>query len=241
MIKTPPGPTSLNPFTQALDLQRDPLRFFSEMARYGDVSFFHVGRIPLYLVSHPDLIHEILVTRARDFHKSMAFDRLKGLLGNGMLTSEDDYHTRQRRLAAPAFHRQRLVSYAEIMIDYAEQTNRRWQAGQEVDMAAEMMRLTLAIAGQTLFGADVEAEAPEVGQALTHVMHAFIRYELSAGAFAGPLIIFADKPKSCRCYRATGRDRLPNDCGTALSVRRSAAICCPCCWLREMKKGITAG
>ena len=173
--KTPPGPHSGIPLKNLLGFQRDSLRFFTETARYGDVSTFKVGSIPLYLVSHPDLIRDILVTRAKDFHKSLAFERLKPLLGNGLLTSEDEFHHRQRRLAAPAFHRQRLVAYGEDMTAYAVQTGERWQPGQVVDMAAEMMRLTLAIAGKTLFGADVEQEAPEVGQALTDVMHAFIR------------------------------------------------------------------
>ena len=175
MLKNPPGPTSTIPFANAFEFQRSPLRFFDEIAAYGDVSYFRIGKIPLYFVSHPDIIREILVTRAKDFHKSMAFERLKGLVGNGLLTSEDDFHQRQRRLATPAFHRQRLISYAQAMTDYAGQTGSRWCEGQVVNMAAEMMRLTLAIAGKTLFSADVEEEAPEIGQALTAMMHAFIR------------------------------------------------------------------
>jgi cytochrome P450 len=171
----PPGPRSFIPFGNVLDFRRDMLGFITRMAGYGDVSLFKVGQIPLYLVNHPDIIREVLVTQAKNFHKSLAFDRLKPLLGNGLLTSEDDFHLRQRRLAAPAFHRQRLEHYAETMVEYADRAQRGWQDGMPVDMSAEMMRLTLAVAGKTLFNADVEADAPEVGKALTDVMRVFMR------------------------------------------------------------------
>ena len=144
MIKIPPGPREFGPFGSALEVSASMLRFLPKMASYGDVSRFHIGNIPLTVISHPDLIREVLVTQAKDFHKSAAFDRLKPLLGAGLLTSEDEFHHRQRRLAAPAFHHQRIAHYAETMIDFAGRTSARWQPGQQVDMAAEMMRLTLA-------------------------------------------------------------------------------------------------
>jgi cytochrome P450 len=99
----------------------------------------------------------------------------KRFLGEGLLTSEGEFHRRQRRLSQPAFHRQRMDAYAEVMARYGAMTRDRWQSGETVDMAQEMMRLTLAIVGKTLFDADVESEAAEIRRALTDIMLLFNR------------------------------------------------------------------
>jgi len=107
------------------------------------------------------------------FRKGRALQRAKRLLGEGLLTSEGEFHRRQRRLAQPAFHRRRVNSYARVMVEYAEAASARWRDGQELDISDEMMRLTLAVVGKTLFDADVESDADEVGSALTEVMNLF--------------------------------------------------------------------
>lgn len=170
-----PGPREFGPMGSSLSFSRDPLGFLQKTAAYGDIAQFHVGKIPLFLVNRPEYIHTVLVGRAKDFHKSLAFERMRPLLGNGLLTSEDEFHHRQRRLAAPAFHHERIQRYAEMMIDYAVRTSRRWEEGRTVDMAAEMMRLTLAVAGKSLFNADVEQDAKEIGSALREVLLAMNR------------------------------------------------------------------
>jgi cytochrome P450 len=120
-----------------------------------------------YLVNHPDYIREILVTNHRNFHKSPVLRRMGALLGQGLLTSEDELHLRQRRLIQPAFHRQRVAEYARIMTGYTQAGADRWQPGQTVDIHEEMMRLTMVIVGHALFGTDVEKEAGEIGEAIT--------------------------------------------------------------------------
>jgi cytochrome P450 len=95
------------------------------------------------------------------------------LLGEGLLTSEGEFHLRQRRLVQPAFHRQRIAAYAREMVSRAWITGDRWRDGQTVDMDHEMMALTLAIVARTLFDADVDAEADEIGGALTEVLRLF--------------------------------------------------------------------
>src|SRR4030095_2733472 len=107
------------------------------------------------------------------FMKGLVLQRAKRLLGEGLLTSEGEFHRRQRRLAQPAFHRQRIASYADVMIDYASRTSERWRDGDTLDISVEMMRLTLGIVGKTLFDADVESESGEVGKAMTVVMELF--------------------------------------------------------------------
>jgi cytochrome P450 len=108
----------------------------------------------------------------------------KKFLGEGLLTSEGEFHRRQRRLAQPAFHRQRINAYATAMADYAARTRDRWQTGGTLDVWQEMMRLTLAIVGKTLFDADVEDEANEIRVALTEIMRLFERI---TSPFAGLL------------------------------------------------------
>ena len=108
----------------------------------------------------------MLVTHNR-FIKGRALQRAKRLLGEGLLTSEGSFHRRQRRLAQPAFHRQRIGSYATSMTEAAARTTSAWNEGDELDIAHEMMRLTLAIVGKTLFDSDTSKTAQEIGEALT--------------------------------------------------------------------------
>jgi cytochrome P450 len=106
--------------------------------------------------------------------KGRGLDRAKRLLGEGLLTSEGAVHVRQRRLMQPAFHRDRIASYAKVMTEYADRTRQGWTDGQTIDAAQAMNRLALAIVGKTLFDADVESQAKEVGAALTAVMESFL-------------------------------------------------------------------
>jgi len=172
--QVPPGPRSRFPGAILLALRRDPLAFFTATARrHGDISRFRVGPVNVYLLNHPDYIKEVLVTRAANFHKGRGLQMAKRLIGEGLLTSEEEFHLRQRRLAQPAFHRQRISSYASVMASYAERTAGRWRDGSVLDVHQEMMRLTLAVVGKTLFDADVEGEAEEIGQALSTALKLF--------------------------------------------------------------------
>ena len=153
---------------------RDPLTFLTNVARtYGDLASYEMGGERIYLVSNPQWIKDILVTHNRNFTKSRGLERTKKLLGNGLLTSEKEFHLRQRRLMQPAFHRERIAAYGRTMVDYADQMRRVWSDGATIDASTEMMRLTLSIAGKTLFDVDVESRAAEVGRALTDVMESF--------------------------------------------------------------------
>ena len=134
---------------------------------------FKLGPQEAFFLNHPDYIKDVLVTNHQNFIKGLALQRAKRLLGEGLLTSEGDFHRRQRRLAQPAFHRARIASYAGVMTDYALQTRERWRDGDTLDMSEEMMRLTLGIVGKTLFDADVVSDAQQVGEAMTVVMDLF--------------------------------------------------------------------
>ena len=168
---TPPGPKGrlLGFFPR-----RDPLSFMSKLAaKYGDIVFFYRGMEPFYLISNPDYIKDMLVTNARKFAKGRALERSRVLLGEGLLTSEGAVHLRQRRLIQPAFHRQSVAAYGRTMVEFSLRLRNRWQSGDEIDVHQEMTTLTLAIAGKTLFDADVETDASEVMEAITTAFSLF--------------------------------------------------------------------
>lgn len=169
----PPGPR-LPIFGALVGPGRDPLAMFTGYARdYGDVTFFKLAGERCYFINHPGDVKDVLVTHQRNFTKSRGLERAKKLLGNGLLTAEGQTHLRHRRLLQPAFHRDRIAGYAQVMIDYTMRLTGRWQPGVTLDISREMMRLTLSIAGKTLFDTDVESQADEVGAAVTDVLESF--------------------------------------------------------------------
>jgi cytochrome P450 len=170
----PDGPSARYPFQFLVEIARNPLAMMIAIADdYGDIAHYRIGPQHLFFFNHPDLIRDVLVTNQKNFHKSRGLERARRLLGNGLLTSEDEFHLRQRRLAQPAFHRQRIAAYATTMSDFADRTRALWSDGKTVDMHIEMMRLTLGIVAKTLFDADVDSEAAEIGNAMTTAFESF--------------------------------------------------------------------
>ena len=170
----PPGPklSFLNTITYRPG--RNPLEFFTGLARtYGDLAYVRMGGEHLFVASDPAVIKDVLVTHNQRFHKSRGLERTKRLLGEGLLTSEDDFHLRQRRLIQPAFHRERIAAYAATMVAFADRVRNGWTDGATLDVAREMSRLTLLIVGKTLFDADVDAQAREIGDAMSGLMESF--------------------------------------------------------------------
>ncbi|MEO8126734.1 MAG: cytochrome P450, partial [Bryobacteraceae bacterium] len=170
----PPGPKG-RPFVGVFaGFRKDPPLFLLNVARqYGDVAFFTMGRQEFYLLNRPEYVQDILVTHSGKFQKSRIMQRSKILLGEGLLTSEGQLHLRQRRLVQPAFHRQRIAGYAAAMVEAAGRAAGRWTDGETRDISEEMMRLTLTIVAETLFGATVEEDADEIGRAITDVLGMF--------------------------------------------------------------------
>ncbi|MBI3790806.1 MAG: cytochrome P450 [Gemmatimonadetes bacterium] len=171
----PPGPGRLLPGQMLLRLRREGLLTVmgALAAEYGDIVCFQVPGERFVLLNHPDQVRDMLVTHQKLFKKGRGLERTEMLLGRGLLTSEGELHLRQRRLAQPAFHRQRIAGYGDVMAAYARRHADAWQHGETRDMSGDMMRLTLAIAGKTLFDADVEQDAAEIGRSLTDVFEAW--------------------------------------------------------------------
>jgi len=148
-------------------LNDNPLEYFTKLAReYGDIAGLRVLNFRSIFINHPDLIEEVLVTNARKYSKGRVLRANRHVFGEGLLTSEGEFWLRQRRLAQPAFHRARIASYATTMVEYTQRMLNGWRGGEERDAHQEMMRLTLQIVGKTLFDADVERDAQEVGKSL---------------------------------------------------------------------------
>jgi len=169
----PPGPKARPFFGLLPEFRRDPLGLLERAAQYGDIARLQLGPVNFFMLNHPDLIEEVLVTQNRLFVKGRGLENSRRLLGNGLLTSEGEFWRRQRRLAQPAFHKARINGYAETMVDFARRYLASWQDRESYDIHRDMMRLTLFIAARTLFSADVTHDADVVGEAMEVSLNVF--------------------------------------------------------------------
>lgn len=149
-----------------LKFRRDRLGLQDDAARTGPIARLQLAHIPIYIVTDADLAHEVLVVQAGAFTKSAGLQYLKPMLGEGLLTAEGETHKRHRKLLAPAFAPKRLAAYGEVMVAETERQIASWRDRHHVDLASEMMEMTLAIAGRTMFGADVRSDARTVAEGL---------------------------------------------------------------------------
>lgn len=155
-----------------LRFRRDPLHFtVATRNEVGDIARVRFGWLTAHLLSHPDHVRHVMIEHQKNYDKgTRGFDKIRTVLGNGLLTSEGSFWLRQRRIAQPAFHKERLAGFAETMARVTEEQIAGWSSGSELDMSREMMRLTLRIAGLTLLSTDAASDADRVGQALGLVL-----------------------------------------------------------------------
>ncbi|HWE01375.1 MAG TPA: cytochrome P450 [Tepidisphaeraceae bacterium] len=172
----PPGPRSWFPGGVVIPLRRDVLGYLTKVfGEYGDSVYFRAGPRDFYIFNHPDQIRDVLVTHDAAFIKGPALQRAKDTLGEGLLTSEGEFHRRQRRLAQPAFHPNRVATYGAMMAHIANRAADEWRDGQPMDLHAEMMKVTLRIVAKTLFDADVESDLEGIGRAMDVTVRMFTR------------------------------------------------------------------
>lgn len=170
MPKTLRDIPTVGPVTDQLSMMRDDrigglLRFNDDV---GDIGRFTFVFGDLVLANTPELVHDVLVGRAKDYQKSPILrGALHPLVGAGLFTSEGDLWRKQRKLMAPMFQQATIARYAGDMTASAERAATTWTNGDVVDVARETTRITMAIAGKTLFDADTFTEADELGAALT--------------------------------------------------------------------------
>lgn len=167
----PPGPKESPVFGSLKHYLNDLPYYLLRLSReYGPMCTFHLGRTPVVLVNEPDLIEQILVKDARKFHKGRGLQRAKILLGEGLFTSEGDFHLRQRRMCQKPFTKKCMGNYQPVMQECAADVVNSFQDGEERDLLKDMMRLTLRVIGKTAFGMDLIESAPTVGTAFTEFL-----------------------------------------------------------------------
>jgi cytochrome P450 len=202
---TPPGPKGRLFSGNLADFIAGRLDFLSACAAtYGDVSAFRMGPRRIYLVNHPDLIEQVLVTDAKHYVKHFGARLYKPVLGNGLVTSEGGDWLRNRRLAQPAFLRPRLVGYAPVMVALTEKMlAAEWRDGRRVDVHDELSRLTSAIALKTLFDIDDDADRDAFTLPLREV------FRLLSARFRTiiRLPLWLPTPQNVRLWRALGKLR----------------------------------
>jgi cytochrome P450 len=158
------------------EFNRDSLAFLERLARdYGDIVRTRFFYVPAYFLYHPDHIEYVLATNNRNFIKPLSFRTpfFQRLVGNGLLTSEGEFWRRQRRLAQPAFHRERINNYARSMVKDTEAMLATWRDGEIRDTHRDMMRLTMEVVTHTLFNANVSDDADKVARALAILVEPF--------------------------------------------------------------------
>ncbi len=174
MIAYPPGPPDEFGLTRLLRMSRDPLGFFTQLRRdHGRFVHYRIGPRRVWFLADPELIQDVLVKQARSFLKDQGLESTKPLLGEGLLTSEGEFHRRQRRLAQPAFHHARIAAYGATMVEHGQRAAARFRDGEMLEFVPEMMRLALGIVGKTLFDSDVASDADTVARALGVAMDTF--------------------------------------------------------------------
>jgi cytochrome P450 len=152
------------------------LRFVERCAReYGDVVPARFLYVPALFLFHPEHVEYVLASGSKNFIKaaSLRSPFFRRLVGNGLVTSEGDFWRRQRRLAQPAFHRERVDAYAREMVDLTGAMLDGWRDGSTLDAHEEMMLLTQSVVARTLFGADVSNDSMEIGEALGRIVRPF--------------------------------------------------------------------
>lgn len=195
----PPGPKTKNPLGQLIAFRKDSIAFLTSIAReYGDIAMFKIGPFPVVLLNHPDYIKEVLTVQHHNFIKGRPLEMTKVLFGEGLLTSEGELHKRQSRIIQPAFHRRMIESYAQAMTECTREMMDTWKDGMRLDMRNEMIKVSMAIAGKTLFSVDIRREAPEIMKALEDISGLFNRITIPGAELSLKLPL----PGTFRFYRA---------------------------------------
>ena len=171
--RIPPGLKRALPFYLHKPWARlgKPIRLFQYMAKHlGPVAHYRLFGIHVVFVNEPEYVREILINQGSSFVRERTVRRLKVLLGEGLLTSDDPTHKRSRRIAAPAFHRGRIAAYADTMVASAAAMRKTWHDGEETDIVQAMMQLSLEIVARTLFATEVDADVRAINDQTNVIM-----------------------------------------------------------------------
>jgi cytochrome P450 len=176
-----PGPRGAPIVGSLTAFRADPLGFVVRTARaYGPVARLHFGLVEAYLVSSPGGVKRVLQDNSENYgRQTRGFRALRLTLGDGLITTDGAFWRRQRRIAQPAFHKQRLAGLGVIMskaaVELSDRLREGGARGQGLDVVPEISRVTLAILGRSLFSLDLDGAAEDVGRAVVVVLRHTIR------------------------------------------------------------------
>ena len=167
----PDGPTFLSRVLAGDLFRLNPLPFITESARqFGDLFHMRAAGRHVFQANHPDLVQELLIRDAARHDRGLVMQKAQLVLGQGLLSSEDPHHMRQRRLAQPAFHRDRIAAYGNTIGDYAAEASTSWRNGEIRDLHQDMQLLSLRIVGKTMFNSELEALNHRIATAIEAFM-----------------------------------------------------------------------
>jgi len=217
-----PGPSNLFAGAAAYRFLTNPFEFLQSLARtYGDLVGFRIGPVRYCLVNRAECIRDVLVTRQAEFTKGAVLAYVtKWIMGNGLLSSEGDFHLRQRRLCQPAFDPEHLARYGDIMVRSASDVRDRWRDGDVVDLYEEMNQLALSTAARTLFGFDIGEQLEEFRKAYSEVQRGYSLLQLMLSVFIYKLGVQRHFSSS-RSRR--GRQRLDEIVYGVIAAKQAAA------------------
>ncbi len=214
----PPGPGYLSRLRSPGLLRLSTHEFLEKNARtYGDLVHYTAFGRDVFQFNHPEMVPEVLIRDTAMHRRGMVMQRAKFALGEGLLTSEEPLHMRQRRLVQPAFHRARVAAYGETMLQFTREMMENWDSGATFDIHRSMLQLTLRIAGKCFFDSNVEADVQTISDAVT----AFMGF-LPLAFLPFPELILKTPLPFIRRIRASQK-KLDTMISTMIAERRSAA------------------
>jgi cytochrome P450 len=210
----PPGPSRLQMLRALPRINRGLVEYLRELTdQYGETVLLPL-RYPTYVLTNPDDIKYILVTNPQNYHKAGGLKVGKELLGSGLVSGEPPLHTRQRKLMQPMFHRSSIANFATLMTDATNEQLKLWNDGVTIDLALEMMELTLTIVGRALFSTDLCGEAAQLGNAFTIAQRLITRRQRNV-----PIPLWMPTPANRR-YRAA-IDQINSSIGAIIASRQA--------------------
>ena len=227
---SPPRLRSHGLLGSASEMQRDPLKFLRETRQYGDVVRMRFVFSDAYLIYHPDSIKHVLQENNRNYNKDIfTYKMFRPFLGQGLLINDGESWLHQRRLMQPAFHRKRITAYSTVMTDDTTKLLERWQRfvqqNSSLDIAEEMMSLTLQIVGKTLFSLDLSDKSNTIGEAVTTLLKLLGNYvyapfpPISIPTARNRRLLAANRTLEQVIYRMIAERRAQNvDTGDLLSM-----------------------
>jgi cytochrome P450 len=166
----------------ALALMRSPLRFLTSLRTHGDLVRVDLGPMPSLFVTSPPLIHAVLTDRKDLLDKGRFYDKVRPLTGNGVIHAYGDEHRRQQAMIKPAFHRDEITRYIEVMREVTEEKTAGWRAGARIPVDKAMRDITFNILARTMFGSVVDRRAhEELARILPTVLEAIMWRTVSPG------------------------------------------------------------